>query len=115
MGIPTLTRLGNSAVDGIVGFLPWTLPLLPALPIAWRARRDPAVRYALASSIVPLIVVFLAENQRRRYLRPVSRALAVRGGWWSPPRTGAGPPARRVSAWAPPGPAARGGAVPRGR
>jgi 4-amino-4-deoxy-L-arabinose transferase-like glycosyltransferase len=111
LGIPTAARLGNAAVDGVVGFLPWTLPLLLALPIAWRARRDPAVRYALAWSLVPLVVIFLAENQRRRYLLPLYPALALVVAWWSTTRIEAAPVARRIVAWAAVGAVAVGGTV----
>jgi len=99
LGIPSPAHLGNSALDGVVGFLPWTLPLLLAFPIAWRARGDPAVRYALACSIVPLMIVLLAENQRRRYLLPVYPALALIVAWWSTTRIEAAPAARRTVAW----------------
>ncbi|HEX7788083.1 MAG TPA: glycosyltransferase family 39 protein, partial [Methylomirabilota bacterium] len=98
-GIPRPARLGNSALDAVVGFLPWTLPLLVALPVAWRARRDPAVRYALTCSIVPLLVVLLAENHRRRYLLPVYPGLALIIGWWATTRIDAAPAARRMVAW----------------
>jgi 4-amino-4-deoxy-L-arabinose transferase-like glycosyltransferase len=98
-GIPSPARLGNALLDGLVGLLPWTLPLLVAVPVAWRARRDSAVRYALAFSIVPLIIVLLAENQRRRYLLPVYPGLAVLLGWWATTRIEAAPAARRIVAW----------------
>ena len=99
LGMPRPARLGNSALDGLVGFLPWTLPLLVALPVAWRARRDPTVRYALACSIVPLLVVLLAENHRRRYLLPVYPGLALVIGWWATARIEAAPTGRRIVAW----------------
>jgi 4-amino-4-deoxy-L-arabinose transferase-like glycosyltransferase len=99
LGIPSPARIGNALVDGVVGLLPWTLLMLLAFPIAWRARRDPAVRYALAFAIIPLVVVLLAENQRRRYLLPVYLGVALIVAWWSTTRLEAAPTARRMLAW----------------
>ncbi|MGH7389116.1 MAG: glycosyltransferase family 39 protein [Candidatus Rokuibacteriota bacterium] len=99
LGVPTPDRLGNAALDAIVGFLPWTLPGALAIPLTWRARREPAVRFALLATIVPLVVVLLAENQRRRYLLPVYPGAALIVAWWAIARIEASPAARRVLAW----------------
>lgn len=99
LGVPSLDTLGNALEDGVVGFLPWTLPALLAFPLAWRARRQPAVRFALLSVVVPLVVVLLAANQRRRYLLPVYPGAALVLAWWATAQLEAAPAARRALAW----------------
>ena len=59
--------------DAFAGFLPWTLLLLLALGPAIRARRDPAVRFALLSFAVPLLVIILSRARLVRYCSPSIR------------------------------------------
>ncbi len=99
LGVPSLESLGDAFEDGVVGLLPWTLPALLAFPLAWRARSRPTVRYALLSVLVPLAIVLLAANQRRRYLLPVYPGAALVLAWWAVERIEAAPTARRVLAW----------------
>ncbi|HSE92772.1 MAG TPA: glycosyltransferase family 39 protein [Methylomirabilota bacterium] len=99
LGVPSLDTLGNALLDGVVGFLPWAVPAVLAFPLAWGTRRQPAVRFALLSTIVPLVVVLLAENQRRRYLLPVYPGAALIVAWWATSRLEASPLARRAVAW----------------
>lgn len=98
-GFPSLRQVGNAVEDAVVGLLPWTLPAGLAFLLAWRARRDPAVRFALLATIVPLVIVLLAANQRRRYLLPVYPGAAVVLAWWATARIEAAPVARRALAW----------------
>jgi len=99
LGVPSADTFGNALVDAVAGFLPWTLPAWLAFPMAWRERRRPGVRFALLSAIVPLVVVLLAENQRRRYLLPVYPGAALVVAWWAAERLEAWPAARRVLGW----------------
>lgn len=99
LGVPPMDSLGNALEDGVVGFLPWTLPALLAFPLAWRARRHRAVRFALLSVVVPLVVVLLAANQRRRYLLPVYPGAALVLAWWATTQLEDAPAARRALAW----------------
>jgi 4-amino-4-deoxy-L-arabinose transferase-like glycosyltransferase len=72
--------------DASVGFLPWTLLLLLALGPAIRARRDPAVRFALLSFAVPLLVIVLSRARLVRYLLPIYPAAALLAAWWADSR-----------------------------
>jgi 4-amino-4-deoxy-L-arabinose transferase-like glycosyltransferase len=69
--------------DAFAGFLPWTLLLLLAISPAVRARRDPAVRFALLSFVIPLVVIILSRARLARYLLPVYPAAALLVGWWA--------------------------------
>jgi 4-amino-4-deoxy-L-arabinose transferase-like glycosyltransferase len=72
--------------DALVGFLPWTLLLFLALGPAIRARRDPAVRFALLSFALPLLVIVLSRARLVRYLLPIYPAAALLTGWWADTR-----------------------------
>ena len=66
----------------LVGFAPWTLLLLLALGPAVRARRDPAVRFALLSFAIPLLVIILSRSRLPRYVLPVYPGAALLAAWW---------------------------------
>ncbi len=83
VGLPAVGKLADPAVDLIVGFLPWTLVAPLAVGHGARAWKTPAVRFALLWSLVPLLVVMLAANQRTRYLLPVFPGLALLVAWWA--------------------------------
>jgi 4-amino-4-deoxy-L-arabinose transferase-like glycosyltransferase len=85
--------------DAFVGFLPWTLLLLLALPPALRARRDPAVRFALLSFAVPLLVVIFSRARLVRYLLPVYPAAAFLAAWWADTRGTERTTLARVLGW----------------
>jgi 4-amino-4-deoxy-L-arabinose transferase-like glycosyltransferase len=72
--------------DAFAGFLPWTLLLLLAIGPAIRAWRHPAVRFALLSFAVPLLVVVLSRARLARYLLPVYPAAALLAAWWADSR-----------------------------
>ncbi len=98
-GAPRLRRL-DTLLDLALGLVPWTFAAPPVLAAAWRSRREPAVRFALLWCLVPLVVVILSENVRRRYLLPVYPGAALLVAWWA--ATGRMVPslAARVMAWA---------------
>ncbi len=72
--------------DAVVGFLPWTLLLPLALGHALKTRRDPAVRFALLSLAVPLLVIILSRARLVRYLLPIYPAAALLAAWWADTR-----------------------------
>jgi 4-amino-4-deoxy-L-arabinose transferase-like glycosyltransferase len=85
--------------DAFVGFLPWTLLLLLALGPAIRARRDPAVRFALLSYAVPLVVVIFSRARLVRYLLPIYPAAALLTGWWADTRGAEPTTLGRILGW----------------
>jgi 4-amino-4-deoxy-L-arabinose transferase-like glycosyltransferase len=99
LGLRSLESLGNTAEDIVMGLLPWTLLLPLAVPLAWRARRQPAVRYAWLTMVVPFVVVLLAANQRRRYLLVAYPGAALLVAWWATTQIKAAPAARHAHAW----------------
>jgi len=99
VGVPSVGKLADPAIDLIVGFLPWTLVAPLAVARGARAWKTPAVRFALVWSLVPLLVVALAANQRTRYLLPVYPGLALLVGWWTDAQGSARSPAGRVLGW----------------
>ena len=70
-------------LDLIVGLLPWTLVVPLAFGRAWRQRATPAVRFALLWSIVPILVLVVAANWRRRYWLPIYPGVALVVAWWA--------------------------------
>ena len=85
--------------DAFVGFLPWTLLLILAVGPAMRARRDPAVRLALLSFAVPLLVIILSRARLVRYLLPIYPAAALLVAWWADTRGGERTTLGRVLGW----------------
>lgn len=63
------------AIWGI--FLPWSIFLPPAMIRAWRLRRRPRVRFALAAIIGPWIMFEIVRTKLPHYILPVFPALAM--------------------------------------
>jgi 4-amino-4-deoxy-L-arabinose transferase-like glycosyltransferase len=67
---------------------PWTLLVIAAARRAWRQRRaslhdNRAVRFALATSLPPLLVLSLAATARNIYLAPALPGFALLLAWWA--------------------------------
>ena len=66
---------------------PWTLLVIAAARRAWRSRRNPqdfrAVRFALAASLPPLLLLSLAATARNIYLAPALPGFALLLAWWA--------------------------------
>jgi 4-amino-4-deoxy-L-arabinose transferase-like glycosyltransferase len=82
LGMPGLRRF-DTLVDLALGLTPWVIVVPLAFAQAWRSRSDPAVRFALLSTVVPLVLVLIGENIRRRYLLPVYPGAALVLAWWA--------------------------------
>jgi len=65
---------------------PWTLLVIAAMRRAWRMRRaspdNRAVRFALAASLPPLLLLSLAATARNIYLAPALPGFALAVAWW---------------------------------
>lgn len=85
--------------DAFAGFLPWTLLLVLAFGPAIRAHRDPAVRFALLSFLVPLLVIILSRARLVRYLLPIYPATALLVAWWADTRGAKRTMLGRVLGW----------------
>jgi 4-amino-4-deoxy-L-arabinose transferase-like glycosyltransferase len=82
LGLPSPRRVGQFLLDGLVGFLPWSILLPMALAHVWRARRDRAARWVLLAFVVPLAVIVLSSNRLPIYLLPVyPMAAIIVAGW----------------------------------
>jgi 4-amino-4-deoxy-L-arabinose transferase-like glycosyltransferase len=67
---------------------PWTLLVIAALRRAWRQRKMPSegyrpVRFALAASLPPLVVLSMAATARNIYLAPALPGAALLLAWWA--------------------------------
>jgi 4-amino-4-deoxy-L-arabinose transferase len=67
---------------------PWTLLVLAAARRAWRQRRAPqldnrAVRFGIAASLPPLVVLSIAATARNVYFAPALPGIALLIAWWS--------------------------------
>jgi 4-amino-4-deoxy-L-arabinose transferase-like glycosyltransferase len=83
VGPPLPRRVISYLGDALAGFLPWTILLPLALLWAFRTRRDPAVRYALLSLLVPLLIIVFSRSRLPRYLLPVYPGAALLAAWWA--------------------------------
>jgi 4-amino-4-deoxy-L-arabinose transferase-like glycosyltransferase len=83
LALPAPRRIGAFLLDALIGFLPWTIVLPMALGHVARTRRDPAVRFALLSFVVPLVVVVFSRARLVRYLLPIYPGAALLVGWWA--------------------------------
>ena len=86
VGLPLPRRVVSYLVDALVGFLPWTLLLPLALGHAVRARRDPALRFALLTFAIPLLVIVFSRSRLPRYLLPIYPGAALLAAWWADTR-----------------------------
>jgi 4-amino-4-deoxy-L-arabinose transferase-like glycosyltransferase len=67
---------------------PWTLLVIAALRHAWRQRKSSfddyrPVRFALAASLPPLIILSFAATARNIYFAPALPGIALLVGWWA--------------------------------
>jgi 4-amino-4-deoxy-L-arabinose transferase len=79
---------GKYLIELPMYLFPWTLLVIAALRRAWRRRRasqhdNRAVRFALASSLPPLLILSLAATARNIYLAPALPGFALLVGWWA--------------------------------
>jgi 4-amino-4-deoxy-L-arabinose transferase-like glycosyltransferase len=79
---------GKYLIELPVYLFPWTLLVIAALRRAWRQRRasqhdNRAVRFALAASLPPLLILSLAATARNIYLAPALPGFALLVGWWA--------------------------------
>jgi 4-amino-4-deoxy-L-arabinose transferase-like glycosyltransferase len=79
-GVP---ESGDLLYTVTTGFLPWTLIAPLAIVGALRAWRAPAVRFALLWSAVPLAILLLSANQKKRYSLSMYPGAALLVGWWA--------------------------------
>jgi 4-amino-4-deoxy-L-arabinose transferase-like glycosyltransferase len=99
LGLPSPRRVAHFLLDGLVGFLPWSLVLPLGLAQAWRQRRDPATRWVLVSFVVPLAVVALSANRLPIYLLPVYPAAALLVAGWADRHGTVPTPLSRALGW----------------
>jgi 4-amino-4-deoxy-L-arabinose transferase-like glycosyltransferase len=100
VGLPLPRRVGSFLLDALIGFLPWSIVLPLALGWAVRERREPAVRFALLSFLLPLLVIVLSRSRLPRYLLPVYPGAALLVGWWAETRGASRTALRRALGWA---------------
>jgi 4-amino-4-deoxy-L-arabinose transferase-like glycosyltransferase len=68
---------------------PWTLLVIAAARRAWRRPREPgggdnrAVRFALAASLPPLVILSVAATARNIYFAPALPGVALLLAWWA--------------------------------
>jgi 4-amino-4-deoxy-L-arabinose transferase-like glycosyltransferase len=67
---------------------PWTLLVIAALRRAWRQRKTSfddyrPVRFALAASLPPLVILSMAATARNIYFAPALPGIALLLGWWA--------------------------------
>jgi 4-amino-4-deoxy-L-arabinose transferase-like glycosyltransferase len=79
---------GKYLIELPLYLFPWTLLVIAALRRAWRQRRasqsdNRAVRFALAASLPPLLLLSLAATARNIYLAPALPGFALLVGWWA--------------------------------
>lgn len=83
LGPPVPRRVSSFILDALVGFLPWTILVPPALVWGIRSRKNPAVRFALLSVAVPLLVIIFSRSRLPRYLLPIYPGAALCAAWWA--------------------------------
>jgi len=79
---------GKYLIELPLYLFPWTLLVLAALRRAWRQRRaslhdNRAVRFALAASLPPLLLLSFAATARNIYLAPALPGFALLVAWWA--------------------------------
>jgi 4-amino-4-deoxy-L-arabinose transferase-like glycosyltransferase len=78
---------GKYLIELPLYLFPWTLLVLAAGRRAWRQRRtarhdNRAVRFAIAASLPPLVVLSLAATARNIYFAPALPGMALLLAWW---------------------------------
>lgn len=99
LGLPMPWGVATAVVNALMDFMPWTLLAPLAFAYAARARRDPAVRFALVWFLVPLLAILLSENQRERYLLSIYPGAALLVAWWADAHGAVRTAAPRAVAW----------------
>jgi 4-amino-4-deoxy-L-arabinose transferase-like glycosyltransferase len=78
---------GKYLIELPVYLFPWTLLVIAAARRAWRQRRalrdQRAVRFALAASLPPLLLLSFAATARNIYLAPALPGFALLLAWWA--------------------------------
>jgi 4-amino-4-deoxy-L-arabinose transferase-like glycosyltransferase len=79
---------GKYLIELPLYLFPWTLLLIAALRRAWRQRQSSrhdnrAVRFAIAASLPPLVVLSLAATARNIYFAPALPGIALLLAWWA--------------------------------
>jgi 4-amino-4-deoxy-L-arabinose transferase-like glycosyltransferase len=79
---------GKYLIELPVYLFPWTFLVIAAARRAWRQRRtslhdNRAVRFALAASLPPLLVLSVAATARNIYLAPALPGVALLVAWWA--------------------------------
>jgi 4-amino-4-deoxy-L-arabinose transferase-like glycosyltransferase len=79
---------GKYLIELPLYLFPWTLLVLGAARRAWRQRRvslhdNRAVRFALAASLPPLLLLSVAATARNIYLAPALPGFALLLAWWA--------------------------------
>jgi 4-amino-4-deoxy-L-arabinose transferase-like glycosyltransferase len=79
---------GKYLIELPVYLFPWTLLVLAAARRAWRQRQtsrhdNRAVRFAIAASLPPLVVLSLAATARNIYFAPALPGIALLIAWWA--------------------------------
>ena len=73
---------GKGARLFLANLFPWVLPLLAAVPMAWKARRDkPALGLALGWVFGMLVLLSASRVKQDKYLLPLLPAAALLAGW----------------------------------
>ncbi|MDP9008178.1 MAG: glycosyltransferase family 39 protein [Pseudomonadota bacterium] len=79
---------GKYLIELPLYLFPWTLLVIAAARRAWRQRRaslhdSRAVRFALAASLPPLLLLSVAATARNIYLAPALPGFALLLAWWA--------------------------------
>jgi 4-amino-4-deoxy-L-arabinose transferase-like glycosyltransferase len=79
---------GKYLLELPIYLFPWTLLVLAAARRAWRARHtlrhdNRAVRFAIATTLPPLLVLSLAATARNVYFAPALPGIALLIAWWA--------------------------------
>lgn len=79
---------GKYLIELPMYLFPWTLLVIAAARRAWRQRGtalhdNRAVRFALAASLPPLLLLSFAATARNIYLAPALPGFALLVGWWA--------------------------------
>ena len=79
---------GKYLIELPMYLFPWTLLALAAARRAWRQRQisrhdNRAVRFAIAASLPPLVLLSLAATARNIYLAPALPGIALLIAWWA--------------------------------
>ena len=79
---------GKYLIESSVYLFPWTLLVVAAARRAWAARKSSfdgyrPVRFAIAASLPPLVVLSMAATARNVYLAPALPGVALLLAWWA--------------------------------